>query len=128
VAESLAGSEAGVAKRRVPRRRSELLARLSRRLPALADWSFRQELRRLSRFAWPRWPKVVVHLAERFKLPPLSDEITRLVTTDPVRVQDCPEALSLFVGENLSPNARKQIKVRIIIDAFFQVDTTDKAI
>lgn len=97
------------------------MARLSRRLPALADWSYRQELRRLSRFAWPRWPKVVVHLAERFKLPPLSDEITRLVTADPVRVQDCPEALGLFVGENLSANARKQIKVRTITDTFIEI-------
>ncbi|KAG0655552.1 phosphatidylinositol-4- kinase [Rhodotorula mucilaginosa] len=80
-----------------------------RGLPS-AEFQDVEELRRLSRFAWPRWPKVVVHLAERFKLPPLNDEITRLVTTDPVRVQDCPEALGLFVGENLSASARKQIK------------------
>ncbi|GAA5978734.1 hypothetical protein JCM10908_004462 [Rhodotorula pacifica] len=69
-----------------------------------------EELRRLSRFAWSRWPKVVVHLVERFKLPPLTEEITRLIIADPVRVQDCPEALGLFVGESLSPTARKQIQ------------------
>ncbi|GAA5868294.1 hypothetical protein JCM3774_000996 [Rhodotorula dairenensis] len=69
-----------------------------------------EELRRLSRFAWTRWPKVVVHLVERFKLTALTEEITRLVTTDPVRVQDCPEALGLFIGDNVSPGARKQLQ------------------
>lgn len=71
-----------------------------------------QELRKLARSAWPHWPEVVIYLTDRFKLPPLADEVAKLVRSDPVAVQDCADALSHFVGESLSQETRSKIRVR----------------
>ncbi|GAA6000790.1 1-phosphatidylinositol 4-kinase STT4 [Rhodotorula paludigena] len=69
-----------------------------------------EELRKLARSAWPHWPEVVVYLTDRFKLPPLADEVAKLVRSDPVAVQDCADALSHFVGESLSQETRSKIR------------------
>ncbi|BGO97504.1 Phosphatidylinositol 4-kinase STT4 [Rhodotorula toruloides] len=69
-----------------------------------------EELRKLARFAWTRWPKVVVFLHERFKLPPLLEEVVRVIRSDPLAVQDCPDALPLFVGESLSLESRSKFR------------------
>lgn len=68
---------------------------------------------------------MVVHLVERFKLTALTEEVTRLVTMDPVRAQDCPEALGLFVGDSVSPGARKQLQARNVPDKDTRDSRTD---
>lgn len=50
-------------------------------------------------------------MVQRFKLPPLTEEVASLVVADPVRVQDCEDALGLFIGEALTAQARKQLQV-----------------
>ncbi|GAA5911077.1 hypothetical protein JCM6882_006870 [Rhodosporidiobolus microsporus] len=69
-----------------------------------------EELRKLARFAWSRWPKVAVFLADRFKAPPLAQEITRLVRADPAAVQDCPDALAWFVDDGLTQEAKAKLR------------------
>lgn len=79
---------------------------------ALTRLAWAQELRKLARSAWPHWPEVVIYLTDRFKLPPLADEVAKLVRSDPVAVQDCADALAHFVGESLSQETRSKIRVR----------------
>ncbi|GEM09474.1 phosphatidylinositol 4-kinase [Rhodotorula toruloides] len=69
-----------------------------------------EELRKLARFAWPRWPEVVVFLHDRFTLPPVLEEVVRLIRSDPLAVQDCPDALPFFVGESLSLESRSKFR------------------
>ncbi|BGP13672.1 hypothetical protein JCM10213_002240 [Rhodosporidiobolus nylandii] len=69
-----------------------------------------EELRKLARFAWVHWSQVVVFLPERFKAPPLAQEVTRLVRADPERVQNCPEALAYFIDGELTPEAKAKLR------------------
>ncbi|GAA5971211.1 hypothetical protein JCM21900_000619 [Sporobolomyces salmonicolor] len=73
-----------------------------------------EQLSMLARFAWPKWPKVVIHLPERFKqLHALTNEVNRLVRADPVAVQDCPDALAFFIDGSIP--AESQPKLRHLI-------------
>lgn len=51
-------------------------------------------------------------MVERFKVPSLTDEITKLVSSDPLHAQDCEAALGLFVGDGLTASTRKNLQVR----------------
>jgi len=70
-----------------------------------------QRLVKLARFAWRRWPKVVVHLPARFKFPLLLNEVTELVRSDPLSVQDSPHALALFIDEEIPAESRSKLRV-----------------
>ncbi|GAA5850869.1 hypothetical protein JCM3766R1_005907 [Sporobolomyces carnicolor] len=65
---------------------------------------------KLARFAWTRWPKVVVHLPARFKFPLLSNEVTELVRADPLNVQDSPHALAFFIDEEIPIESRSKLR------------------
>ncbi|GAA5822607.1 hypothetical protein JCM11251_004314 [Rhodosporidiobolus azoricus] len=69
-----------------------------------------EELKKLARFAWVRWPKVAVFLPDRFKAPLLAQEIARLVRGDPTAVQDCPDALAWFVDDGLTAEAKAKLR------------------
>ncbi|GAA5895284.1 hypothetical protein JCM5296_002030 [Sporobolomyces johnsonii] len=70
-----------------------------------------EHLSTLARFAWPKWPKVVIHLPERFRqLPALANEVNRLVRADPVAVQDCPDALAFFIDGSIPVESRPKLR------------------
>ncbi|GAA6029504.1 hypothetical protein JCM8097_003711 [Rhodosporidiobolus ruineniae] len=69
-----------------------------------------EELRKLARFAFSHWPKVTIFLPDRFKAPPLAEEVTRVVRADPEAVQDCPDALAYFVGEQLTRETKAKLR------------------
>ncbi|GAA6057472.1 hypothetical protein JCM3770_000778 [Rhodotorula araucariae] len=78
--------------------------------PATGEMPSAEELRKLARFAWSRWPQVVVFMPDRFKVPALAEEVVRLVRADPVAVQDCGDALAHFIGESLTADAKSKIR------------------
>ncbi|GAA6012158.1 hypothetical protein JCM11491_001767 [Sporobolomyces phaffii] len=65
---------------------------------------------KLARFAWRRWPKLVVQLPARFKFPLLSNEVTELVRADPLAVQDSPDALAYFVDDGIPAESRSKLR------------------
>ncbi|GAA5933147.1 1-phosphatidylinositol 4-kinase STT4 [Sporobolomyces koalae] len=65
---------------------------------------------KLARFAWRKWPKVTVHLPDRFKSPLLSNEITELVRSDPLTVQDSPHALAYFLDDGIPSESRSKLR------------------
>ncbi|GAA6062176.1 hypothetical protein JCM10212_005131 [Sporobolomyces blumeae] len=65
---------------------------------------------KLLRFAWTRWPKVVVQLPQRFKFPLVANEVTQLVRADPLRVQDCPDALAYFIDDSIPSESRSKLR------------------
>ena len=69
------------------------------------DWS------RLLLRAWKISPAVAVHMGERFKLPTVQAEITKLVRGDPRLVVDVPEALHFLLGERLDASSKGLLKV-----------------
>lgn len=75
--------------------------------------SFLQSIwRQTTRIAWSLYPAVAVHLPERFKVDSVSHEVTRLIRSDPGLVVDVPDALAIFVGDNVTPEVRRQLRVR----------------
>jgi hypothetical protein len=75
--------------------------------------SFLQSIwRQTTRIAWSLYPAVAVHLPERFKVDAVSHEVTRLIRSDPGLVVDVPDALAIFVGDNVTPEVRRQLRVR----------------
>lgn len=49
--------------------------------------------------AWKINPAIAVHLVERTKLAAVTNEVSRLVKTQPSAVMDCPEALRFLIGD-----------------------------
>lgn len=68
-------------------------------------------MRRIVRIAWSLNPGVAVHLPERFKSPSVYSEVVRLVRSDPGKVEDIPEALTFFVGEEITREIQPQLRV-----------------
>ncbi|KAG8904073.1 phosphatidylinositol-4- kinase [Tulasnella sp. 403] len=62
------------------------------------------------RIAWRINPAVAIHLAERFKAPAVSLEISRLVRQNPQDVCHVPEAIRFFLGDRLSPMVVPDLK------------------
>lgn len=69
-------------------------------------------LRQIARIAWSLSTAVAVHLPERFKVPALTTEVTRLVRSDPERAAHIPEALAFFIGDAIANDVRPQLRVR----------------
>lgn len=58
-------------------------------------------------------PSVAIHLYERYKIPFIEQEVTRLVRRNPALVRDEAEGLAYFIGESISPEAKPKLRVRI---------------
>lgn len=71
----------------------------------------KDEWSRLLLRAWKISPAVAVHMGERFKLPHILVEITKLVRADPRMVVDVPEALHYLLGDRLDASSRSLLKV-----------------
>jgi len=72
--------------------------------PNEASW------RALVKTAWQLNPEVAVQLVERTKLPAVAADVTRLVRSDPVRVQAIPDALQYFIGDSITPDVRPSLR------------------
>jgi phosphatidylinositol 4-kinase len=57
---------------------------------------------------------MAVHMAERFKIPTVQSEVTRLVRLDPKAVVDVPEAVFFLLGERLDSTSRGLLKVSLM--------------
>ncbi|KDE03986.1 hypothetical protein MVLG_05555 [Microbotryum lychnidis-dioicae p1A1 Lamole] len=66
---------------------------------------------RMANIAWSHWPGVAVQLPERTKLPAVAAEVTRLVRSNPLRAQHIPDALQYFVGDKISPESERHLRV-----------------
>lgn len=71
-----------------------------------------QRLVKLARQAWTKWPKVIVHLPDRFKFPLVANEVVHLVRSDPLAVQDSPDALAYFLDDGIPAESRSKLRVR----------------
>jgi len=60
---------------------------------------------------WNIDPAIVVHLPERFKLPLIRHEVSRLVRSSPKKVLHVCEAVHISLGENVDPTVRRDHKV-----------------
>ncbi|KZV73387.1 atypical/PIKK/PI4K protein kinase [Peniophora sp. CONT] len=68
------------------------------------------------RTLWEIEPTIAVHMAERFKQPPVSNEVGKLVRSNPRSVLHSPEALRFLVGETLDPSVRRDLKYLLVWD------------
>jgi len=68
------------------------------------------EWNRLLQRTWRISPAVAVHMGERFKLPHVQAEITKLVRGDPRMVVDVPEALHFLLGDRLDASSKGLLK------------------
>ncbi|KZO97923.1 atypical/PIKK/PI4K protein kinase [Calocera viscosa TUFC12733] len=62
------------------------------------------------RTAWKIDPAIAVHMAERFKSPPVHSEILRLVRAHPREAVDIPEALPFMLGDQLQTGNRANLR------------------
>jgi len=60
---------------------------------------------------WNIDPAIVVHLPERFKLPLIRHEVSRLVRSSPKQVLHVCEAVHFLLGENFDPTVWRDHKV-----------------
>ncbi|GAA5841119.1 hypothetical protein JCM5353_003658 [Sporobolomyces roseus] len=65
---------------------------------------------KLARQAWTKWPKVIVHLPDRFKFPLVANEVVHLVRSDPLAVQDSPDALAYFLDDGIPAESRSKLR------------------
>ena len=56
-------------------------------------------------------PAIAVFLAERYNLPVVQNEVSRLVRSSTKEVLDVPEALHYLVGDRLDTHVRRDLKV-----------------
>lgn len=63
------------------------------------------------RNVWKIDPAIAVHMCERFNVPAIQNEVTRLVRSSTRDVLDVPEALYFLIGDKLDPNIRRDLKV-----------------
>jgi hypothetical protein len=68
---------------------------------------------KLVRKAWTLAPAIAIHMGERFKVPAVQAEITRLVKLSPKSVVDVPEALQYLLGLELQRDALSAIRVSV---------------
>ncbi|THU88594.1 hypothetical protein K435DRAFT_821590 [Dendrothele bispora CBS 962.96] len=62
------------------------------------------------RTVWNLNAAIAVHMTERFKLPVLRNEVTKLVRSSSLEVLDVPEALQFLVGDRMDPIMRRDLK------------------
>jgi len=65
-----------------------------------------------ARQTWQLNPGIAIYLTERFSVPALESEVTRLVRSNPLACVDVPDALNFLVGDRLDPNVRRDLRVR----------------
>jgi hypothetical protein len=65
----------------------------------------------LVRRAWRIRPAAAVHMGERFKVPQVQVELSRLVRLHPRAVVGVPEALHYMLGDRLEASALSALKV-----------------
>ena len=65
----------------------------------------------LIRCVWSIDPTIVIHLPERFKLPLVRNEVSRLVRSSPKDVLHVCEAVHFLLGESFDPIVRRDHKV-----------------
>lgn len=63
------------------------------------------------KLAWNTSPAVAIHMAERFKSPIVTTEVSALVRLRPKEAIDVPEALHFLLGRHLETNTRKGLQV-----------------
>jgi len=68
--------------------------------------------------AWKLSPGMTIYMAERFKYAPVETEVTRLVSSEPRKVLDVPEALRFLLGERLDSTAKSTLKVTPVFSSF----------
>lgn len=68
---------------------------------------------RMVRAAWHIDPAIAVHMGERFKIPLVHSEISRIVKLAPRAVVDVPEALQYLLGIELQRDALPAIRVSL---------------
>jgi len=66
-----------------------------------------------ARQTWQLDPGIAIHLTERFSVPALESEVTRLVRSNPLACIDVPDALKFLIGDGLDPAFRRDLRVRI---------------
>lgn len=54
---------------------------------------------------------MAVHMGERFKVPAVHQELTRLVRSDPKAAITVPEALQYLLADKFNPESRKAMQV-----------------
>ena len=81
----------------------DLLNGLSYR-PTQEPWS------KLVRTAWKVSPAIAVHMAERVKMPVVTQEVTSLVRSFTKDAVDVPEALQFLLGETIQANAKQHLQ------------------
>ena len=64
-----------------------------------------------ARQTWQLNPGIAIYLTERFSVPALESEVTRLVRSNPLACVDVPDALNFLVGDRLDPNVRRDLRV-----------------
>ncbi|KAF5373565.1 hypothetical protein D9758_000828 [Tetrapyrgos nigripes] len=62
------------------------------------------------RTIWNINPAIAVHITERFKLPLLRNEVTKLVRSSSLEVLDVPEALVFLIGDKMDSAVRRDLK------------------
>lgn len=55
---------------------------------------------------------MAIHMGERFKVPAVQQELTRLIRSDPKAAIAVPEALHFLLGDKFDPASRKALQVR----------------
>ncbi|KAK7034075.1 Phosphatidylinositol 4-kinase stt4 [Paramarasmius palmivorus] len=66
------------------------------------------------RAVWQVDPAIAIHLAERFKVPIIRNEVTKLVRSSAVDVLDVPEALAFLLGDQLDPSVHRDLKLLLL--------------
>lgn len=61
--------------------------------------------------AWRISSAMAVHMGERFKVPAVQQELTRLVRSDPKAAIAVPEALHFLLADKFHPESRKALQV-----------------
>ncbi|KAM6500354.1 hypothetical protein JOM56_003368 [Amanita muscaria] len=80
------------------------------RLQTEASWAS------IVRNVWNFNSSVAIHLAERFKNAPVRNEIANLVRSNTLQVLDVPDALLLYLGEQLNSGSRRDLKYMLLWD------------
>ncbi|KAF8334229.1 uncharacterized protein EI90DRAFT_3051526 [Cantharellus anzutake] len=70
---------------------------------------------KLVRIAWKLEAGVAVNMVERFKVPAVAAEVSRLVRGDPAAVVDYSEALTFLLGDRLDVSLPSEVKKYILM-------------
>ncbi|KAJ8087995.1 phosphatidylinositol-4- kinase [Marasmius tenuissimus] len=66
------------------------------------------------RTVWHIDPAIAIHFAERFKVPAIRNEVTKLVRASSVDVLDVPEALGFLLGDRMEPSVPRDLKLLVL--------------